>query len=191
MKMVKIGLKQLLIAIICISSQLNSEVINENQDRSKSKIFTKMTNFISKTDQTIQNSKAAVMLKSAQNKLTENFQKMDGDMQRMMVKMDEFFDGYANKVKSSADGLKDFDLKEAGMKLKGTVDEWKSRMEMRFFEKAGLEGLKSENMRRFEEDRQVQESQIGGSQNEGSQIEATPVKQVFGIVKKVKKSGKK
>lgn len=176
MKMVKIGLKQLLIAIICISSQLNSEVINENQDRSKSKIFTKMTNFISKTDQTIQNSKAAVMLKSAQNKLTENFQKMDGDMQRMMVKMDEFFDGYANKVKSSADGLKDFDLKEAGMKLKGTVDEWKSRMEMRFFEKAGLEGLKSENMRRFEEDRQVQESQIGGSQNEGSQIEATPVK---------------
>ena len=42
-------------------------------------------------------------------------------MQRMMVKMDEFFDGYANKVKSSADGLKDFDLKEAGMKLKGTV----------------------------------------------------------------------
>ena len=80
-----------------------------------------MTNFISKTDQTIQNSKAAVMLKSAQNKLTENFQKMDGDMQKMMVKMDEFFDGYANKVKSSADGLKDFDLKEAGMKLKGTV----------------------------------------------------------------------
>ena len=49
-------------------------------------------------------------------------------------------------------------------------------MEMRFFEKAGLEGLKSENMRRFEEDRQVEKSQIGGSQIEGSQIEATPVK---------------
>ena len=59
--MVKIGLKTLLIATILISTQLNAEVTNENQDRSlKSKLSSKMTNFISRTDHTIKNSKSSM-----------------------------------------------------------------------------------------------------------------------------------
>ena len=130
----------ILFVICCFSSFY----VNAAEDGLESRFETKLTNFISKTGETIENSRAAVALKSAQNKLTQNFQKMDQDMKKMIVKMDEFFDVYSNKVKSSTEDLRDYDFKEAGLKLKNTVSQWKRKMENRFFEEKGEAKVKDQ-----------------------------------------------
>merc|ERR1712203_1108665 len=87
----------------------------------------KMKEFFHRTGEALGNSKAVVMLNEAQTKMNVNFKRVDQDMREIVSKMDEFFDGYSNKIKSSTEDM-GAEFKKIRGDMQATMDGWKAGM---------------------------------------------------------------